>query len=223
MATNPETERAVRIWDVPTRAFHWLLAVLILAAYLTQEFGQLDRHMTIGYVVLTLVLFRILWGIIGSEPSRFVSFMPTPGKVGRYLAALSRGRPPKMAGHNPLGALLIFAMLVLVALQAGTGLFANDDIFTEGPLAKLVSSETSADLTDIHKTSFWILLWCIVAHVVANVGYEVVFRQPVIQAMVTGLKPLPAVIAAPRLRPLWLAVPPLALAGFTVWYVVTQV
>ena len=215
-------ERPVRIWDVPTRVFHWLLATLVAGAYLTQETGQLDRHMTIGYVVLTLVLFRIIWGLIGSDTSRFVNFVPTPGGIARYLRGLVRGRPPKTAGHNPLGALLVYAMLGLVAFQAGTGLFANDAVFTEGPLAKLVDDETSNRLTDLHETSFWILLGLIGVHITANFTYEIVFRQPLIQAMVFGKKPLPADQPAPRLRPVWWAVPALAVAAGIVWYVVTR-
>ncbi len=220
--TSPPDERPVRVWDLPTRVFHWLLATLILAAYLTQDTGQLDRHMTVGYVVLTLVLFRILWGFVGSETSRFARFIPTPGSVGRYLGGLARGRPPKSVGHNPLGSLLVYAMLTLVAFQAATGLFSNDDIFTEGPLAKLVSDGTSDLLTDLHAQSFWILVGFIAVHVVANFAYELVYKQPLIQAMVTGSKPLPSSLPAPRLRPWWVALPVLAVAAVTVWYVVTR-
>jgi cytochrome b len=114
-------------------------------------------------------------------------------------------------------------MLGLVAFQAGTGLFANDAIFSEGPLAKLVSDDTSDLMTDWHAQSFWILVGCIAVHVTANVVSEVVFRQPLIRAMIRGSKPVPADRPAPRLRPAWWAVPALALAGGAVWYVVTQV
>jgi len=112
---------------------------------------------------------------------------------------------------------------VLVAFQAGTGLFANDAIFSEGPLAKLVSDDTSDLLTDWHEQSFWILVGCIAVHVTANSLYELVFRQPLIRAMITGTKPVPAEAPAPRLRPAWWAVPALALAAGVVWYVVTRV
>ena len=223
MASEQAGYRPVRIWDVPTRLFHWTLAVAILAAYLSHEFSTIERHMQIGYLVLTLVVFRLIWGVVGSRTARFSSFVPTPGWTAGYVRALARGRPPSTVGHNPLGSILIYLMLILVAFQATTGLFANDAIFSEGPLAKLVSDDTSDLLTDWHTTSFWVLVGAIAVHVVANTLYEVVFRQPLIRAMITGTKPIPADAPAPRLRPLWWAVPALAVAAGAVWYVVTQV
>ncbi len=223
MASEPEQERPVRIWDVPTRLFHWILALSILAAYLSHDFWTIQRHMQIGYIVLALVGFRLIWGVVGSETSRFWNFVPTPRWTADYVRGLRRGRPPKTVGHNPLGSMLIYLMLVLVAFQATTGLFANDAIFSEGPLAKLVSDDTSDLMTDWHEQSFWILVGCIAVHITANVMSEVVFRQPLIRAMITGTKPVPAEAPAPRLRPAWWAVPALAVAGGAVWYVVTQV
>jgi len=223
MASEPEQERPVKIWDVPTRLFHWTLALLILAAYLSHEFSTIQRHMQIGYLVLGLVGFRLIWGVVGSETSRFWNFVPTPGWTAGYLRGLLHGRPPKTVGHNPLGSMLIYLMLVLVAFQATTGLFANDAIFSEGPLAKLVSDDSSDLMTDWHEQSFWILVGCIAVHITANVVSELVFRQPLIRAMITGTKPVPADAPAPRLRPAWWALPALAVAGAAVWYVVTQV
>jgi cytochrome b len=223
MASGQGSERRVRIWDVPTRLFHWLLALLILAAYLSHEFSTIQRHMQVGYVVLTLVGFRLLWGVVGSETSRFASFVPTPRWTAGYVRGLLAGRPPKTVGHNPLGSLLIYLMLALVAFQAITGLYANDGIFSEGPLAKLVGDDTSDLLTDWHTQSFWVLVGCIAVHVTANVVAELVFRQPLIRAMITGAKPVPADQPAPRLRPAWWALPPLVIAAAVVWYVVTQV
>jgi cytochrome b len=223
MASERDGERPVKIWDVPTRLFHWALALSVLAAYLAHDFATIQRHMQIGYVVLTLLAFRVLWGIVGSETSRFWNFVPTPGRTAGYVRGLLRGRPPKTVGHTPLGSILIYVMLVLVAFQATTGLFANDAIFSEGPLAKLVSDDTSDRLTDWHEQSFWILVGCIAVHVTANTLYELVFRQPLIRAMISGKKPLPADTPAPRLRPAWWALPALAVAGGVVWYVVTQV
>jgi len=223
MASRHQRERAVKIWDVPTRLFHWTLALAVLAAYLAHDFLTIQRHMQIGYLVLTLVAFRLVWGVVGSETSRFWNFVPTPRSTAGYVRGLLRGRPPKTVGHNPLGSMLIYLMLVLVAFQATTGLFANDAIFSEGPLAKLVSDDTSDLLTDWHEQSFWILVGCIAVHVTANSLYELVFRQPLIRAMITGTKPVPAEAPAPRLRPAWWAVPALALAAGVVWYVVTRV
>ena len=223
MASRHERERSVKVWDVPTRLFHWILALLILAAYLSHDFWTIQRHMQIGYVALTLVAFRVVWGVVGSETSLFWNFVPTPARTVGYVRGLLQGRPPETVGHNPLGSILIYAMLVLVAFQATTGLFANDAIFSEGPLAKLVSDDTSDMLTDWHEQSFWILVSCIALHVTANTLYELVLRQPLIRAMITGRKPVPADAPAPRLRPAWWAVPALAVAAGVVWYVVTRV
>jgi cytochrome b len=222
MASERGQVRKVKVWDVPTRLFHWVLALGILAAYLSHEFSTIERHMQIGYVVLTLVVFRLIWGVVGSQTSRFADFVPTPQATLAYVRASLGGRPPKTVGHNPLGSILIYVMLILVAFQAGTGLFANDAIFSEGPLAKLVSDDTSDLLTDWHEQSFWILVGCIAVHVTANVVNELVLREPLIRAMITGNKPLPADTPAPRLRPAWWAVPAVAVAAGVVWYVVTQ-
>ncbi|MFW5679586.1 MAG: cytochrome b/b6 domain-containing protein, partial [Pseudomonadota bacterium] len=162
---NDQPTRPVRVWDLPTRLFHWLLVVLVFLAWLSMELGRVDWHMTIGYIVLTLVLFRVIWGLMGSEPSRFANFVRGPGTTLRYTAELVRLRPRRSVGHNPLGAVFIVLMLALVAFQATTGLFADDAIFTRGPLAKLVSSETSKMLTSWHKQSFDLLVVLIIVHV----------------------------------------------------------
>ena len=223
MPEQPPPTRAITIWDLPTRLFHWLLVVAIFLSWLSMELGHVERHMTIGYVVLTLVVFRILWGLVGSYPSRFVAFVRGPGAVFGYARDLLRGRPPKAAGHNPLGALFVLAMLGLVAFQASTGLFADDAIFNRGPLAKLVDSQTSRELTRWHKRSFDILMVIVAIHVAAAVLYRLVFKQKLIEAMITGRKDVPAGAPVPRLiHPLW-AVPVVAAAAGIVWYVVTKV
>ncbi|MEO1090622.1 MAG: cytochrome b/b6 domain-containing protein [Pseudomonadota bacterium] len=217
-----ETTRRLEVWDLPTRLVHWALVVLVFLAWLSQEFGQMDRHMMIGYTILTLVLFRIVWGLYGSEPSRFVSFVRGPRAVVAYARDLLRGRPPKLAGHNPLGALAIVALLGLLLVQATAGLFADDDIFTQGPLAKLVSSETSSMLTNVHETVFWVLLGVIAVHVAAAAAYAGLLKQDLVRPMIHGRKTLPADTAAPSVRnPLW-ALPAAAFAAGVVWYVVNR-
>ncbi|TVQ34515.1 MAG: hydrogenase [Geminicoccaceae bacterium] len=223
MQDQPTPTRPVKIWDAPTRLFHWLLVVLIFLSWLSMEMGHVDRHMTIGYIVLALILFRVVWGLVGSYPSRFTAFVRGPGAVFGYTKALFLGRPPKTAGHNPLGALAILLMLGLVAFQATTGLFADDAIFTRGPLAKLVDTQTSRMLTRWHKQAFDILVIVIAIHVAAAVLYRVLFKQKLIEAMITGKKDVPAGTAEPRLlHPLW-ALPAVAFAGTVVWYVVTKI
>ena len=141
--------RKVRIWDLPTRVFHWLLAACVIGAFVTIKAGGLwtEYHMLFGYAVLGLILFRIVWGFVGSSHARFARFVRGPRTIAAYL----RGTMPRTPGHNPLGALSVIAMILLLGYQAVTGLFANDDIFTEGPLAGLVGKDLSDRLTGLHK------------------------------------------------------------------------
>ena len=175
----------VRIWDLPTRLFHWSLVVLVAFSVVTAQVGGLwlDWHMRSGYAILTLVLFRLLWGVAGSRYARLAHFVRGPHVVLEYL----RGRYPEVtAGHNPLGALSIVAILLLLLLQAATGLFANDGNFTEGPLARLVSSATSEALSTVHRwgeSAIYVLLGL---HVGAVLFYLVVRRENLIGPMISG-------------------------------------
>ncbi|MGB3427775.1 MAG: cytochrome b/b6 domain-containing protein, partial [Burkholderiaceae bacterium] len=142
---SASAEAGTRIWDLPTRLFHWTLVVLIAFSVVTVKLGGLwmDWHMRSGYAILTLVLFRILWGFAGSHYARFSTFVHRPATILDYLrGSLSHG-----AGHNPLGGLSVLAILAMLLLQASTGLFSNDGNFTEGPLARLVSSAAGERLS----------------------------------------------------------------------------
>jgi cytochrome b len=120
--------------------FHWTLVALMIAQWLTaQNSGAMDYHVWGGYAVLALVLFRLIWGVMGSETARFGAFVRGPGAALAYVKALLRGETPLYLGHNPMGGWSIVAMLILLLVQAGTGLFANDDILIEGPLYSWVS------------------------------------------------------------------------------------
>ena len=217
-----EKRSTVQIWDLPTRLFHWLLVLLIAFSWYTGEEGIMEWHMRSGYAILTLIVFRLLWGIFGSQTARFAQFVKGPQAIIAYARALLAGHPPHPLGHNPLGTLMIVALLLLVGAQASTGLFANDDIFTEGPLAHLVSKATSDQLTIIHKTNFNVLLVLIAGHVAAALFYLFVKSENLIWPMVTGRKDISAEESGLRFGSPLLAIVVLALAAAIVWVIVTQ-
>lgn len=178
---------SIRVWDLPLRIFHWLLVACVVGAFVTIKVGGLwtEYHMVFGYGVLGLILFRIVWGFVGSSHARFLRFVRGPGAVLAYL----KGAMPRTPGHNPLGALSVLAMILLLGYQAVIGLFANDDIFTEGPLASLVSKELSDRLTGLHKLNEWIILALIALHVAAIAWYRLARKQKLTRAMITGDAP----------------------------------
>jgi cytochrome b len=181
--------KRIKLWDLPTRVFHWALVILILAAFTTGQIGggAMDWHGKIGLAILGLISFRLIWGIIGSSHARFASFFPTPASLRAYLRGQWHG-----VGHNPLGAFSVFAMLALIVLQFGTGLFANDDIAFNGPLFNLVSKDLSDKLTGIHTFSINLLIAMVVLHLAAIVYYVYVKKQDLIKPMITGWKDIQA-------------------------------
>lgn len=220
----------MRVWDLPTRLFHWTLVALVALLWVSGEFGGLDLtlslpgkrvlylsnmdvHALAGQGVFVLLVFRLLWGLWGSTTARFAHFVSGPRAVWAELRALLAGRVPDAVGHNPLGALSILAMLALLAVQVGTGLFARDDFFFEGPLAHRVTEETSERLTGLHHENFEILQALILLHVGAVLYYWARGRNLVVP-MITGRKvDLPPQAAAQiRLASPWRALVTLALA-----------
>lgn len=183
-----ERPRVVQVWDLPLRIFHWLLVIAIVAAYVTAEFGGsawADWHGRIGSFVLALLVFRVLWGFIGTQHARFLNFLPTPARIRAYVAGRWQG-----AGHNPLGALSVIALLLLVAAQVVTGLFSNDDITFSGPLADLVGKGTSDRLTGWHQELFYVLAAFIGLHLLAIVCYWLIRKSNLVAPMITGKKVL---------------------------------
>jgi cytochrome b len=194
--------------------------VLIAASWVTQELNKMDWHVWCGYAILTLLLFRLIWGFIGSDTARFTRFLKSPAAALRHLSHLRRREADREIGHNAAGGWMVLVMLALLGLQAGTGLFANDDGNTEGPLMHLVDKEQSNWLSKIHALNFNLILAVIVLHVLAVVAYAVLKRQDLVRPMVTGTKLMSGETAAPRLvNPLW-ALVTLALAvGVVAWVV----
>lgn len=180
----------VLVWDLPTRIFHWLLVLLVAVSYYTGKTGGtlMQYHEWSGVAILVLVLFRLLWGFMGGGPSRFRAFLRGPRQVLAYARALLGGQGDRYLGHNPLGGWSIIAMLAALVLQAATGLFANDDIFTEGPLAQWVSKGASDWLTGIHRLNQNILIGLVALHLAAVLFHLAVKRENLITPMVTGCK-----------------------------------
>ena len=189
---HEQTMNKIRIWDIPTRLFHWSLVILLSFSFYTGLSGgfiEMDYHMLSGYCILSLVLFRILWGLIGGYYARFTSFIKGPKSIIRQAVNLLKKESP-YPGHNPMGALSIVAMLLSLLIQASTGLFANDDIMSEGPLFHLVSYDTSKILTGIHKTNIWVIGSLVGLHISAIFFYQFFKKDRVIVAMFSGKKML---------------------------------
>lgn len=180
--------RRVRVWDLPTRLFHWALVVLVVTSFVTAKVGgnAMTWHMYSGYAILALLIFRIAWGFVGGRHSRFASFVKGPAAVAGYLRTLFDRAAPHHPGHNPLGGWSVMLMLLALSTQAATGLFASDDIATEGPLAAKVSAATVALCTRIHHWNESVLIALVSLHVAAIVFYALHKRQDLVRPMVTG-------------------------------------
>ncbi len=189
MAKN-ETGRLV--WDWPLRLWHWLFAIVVLGAWITGQWGGFDWrqwHLWFGQSAVGLLIFRIIWGFVGTRHARFGSFLPRPTQLVAYLKTLSRRDASESAGHNPVGALAVFVMLAVLAAQAGTGLFMTDDILYEGPWYAAVSSQTAELASSIHHQLDWPVGVLLGLHIVAILGYRLFKGQRLTRAMITGRKP----------------------------------
>ncbi len=175
----------IKLWDLPTRLFHWLLAVSVVAAVVTAKVGgnAMVWHGRIGLFIVGLIVFRLVWGLVGSTYARFSSFFPTPGSVAAYLRGQWRG-----LGHNPLGALSVFGLLAVIAFQAGTGLFANDDIAFRGPLFELAGKDLSDRLTGVHHWNVNVVFALVALHLAAIAFYAHVKKDRLVRPMIDGWK-----------------------------------
>jgi cytochrome b len=179
-------KQRIRVWDLPVRLFHWVLAVCIILGIIFVKIGgnAIEWHAYCGYTALVLVLFRIIWGFVGSWHARFANFIPSPQSLFAYLQGQSNGG----IGHNPLGAFSVIALLLAILVQAMTGLFADDDIFFQGPLAKYVSNANVALLTSVHRFNQYILFALITLHLAAIFFYQLYKKERLIEPMITGDK-----------------------------------
>jgi cytochrome b len=188
-------DKAVRVWDLPTRLFHWALAVLVLTSVISANVGgnAMVWHFRSGYAIGTLLLFRLLWGFFGGRWSRFAHFVYAPATLFRYLRGTRRPGEHLDVGHSPLGSLSVFALLGFLALQVGTGLFADDEIASVGPLNRFVSNATAGQATHWHKDyGRWILMVLVLLHVAAILVYLWRKRRNLVRPMISGDKQLPA-------------------------------
>ena len=181
--------KVIRVWDLPTRIFHWTLVALVIAAFVTIKIGgnAVVWHGRIGQLVVALIAFRIIWGFIGSTYARFFNFVRGPGAILDYIKGKWHG-----AGHNPLGALSVLGLLALVGFQAVSGLFTTDDIAFQGPLYRMVSRDMAATITGWHRLAEWFIYALVTLHVLSVIFYAVVKKKDLVRPMITGTMTVPA-------------------------------
>lgn len=186
--------RTIKVWDLPTRVFHWLLALLVVAAFVTGWLGGnlIEWHGRAGIAITALLAFRLVWGFIGSTYARFADFVPGPAHIWAHIRGEWNG-----LGHNPFGALSVLALLGILVFQVVSGLVANDDIAFEGPLYVLVSKDTSDWLSGLHRQNFWPIIVLVSLHVLAIMYYAHVKKDNLVKPMITGVK----AVSDPDARP----------------------
>ena len=222
LSNNRHRPAAIPVWDLPTRLFHWLLVALVVVSFVTARIGgnAMPYHEWSGVTILALLVFRIIWGFVGSQPSRFRDFVKGPVAVWRYTKGIAKGNSVRYLGHNPLGGWSVLAMLLVVMLQACLGLFANDDIITEGPLFLWVSKATSDRLTRIHRINQYVIMGLTAIHILAVAFHFFIERENLLKPMITGTKPRIGDDSVPATAPTWLAAVIAALTGCGVYLLV---
>ena len=173
------------IWDLPTRLFHWLLVMAVIGSFVSVKLGgnTMIWHGRFGYLVLTLIFFRLIWGFVGTHHARFAHFIRSPKAILAYLK-----NPVETPGHSPVGAISVLLLIGLFLTQALAGLFASDDIAFDGPLAKYVASNWVELLTSFHRWNEWVLLALVGTHIGTILYYKYIKRINLISAMITGDK-----------------------------------
>jgi cytochrome b len=201
---NTVASSPVKLWDLPVRLVHWSFVALLPGLWYTAETGDLDTHVKLGMVMLILVVFRILWGLVGTSSARFSRFVRGPLTIGRYLRRLFSKEGEPIVGHNPLGAISVVALLLLLGGQIVLGLVAQDtDGLFSGPLNYLVEYDTAERARELHELGFNVILGVVALHVAAVVFYLAVKRDNLVGPMITGRKHYAAPVAAPTRVPAW--------------------
>ncbi len=209
----------IKVWDAPTRLFHWAIVVFVFTSWLTAHEGWLDWHVWSGYSIFALLLFRLMWGIVGSDTSRFSRFLGSPIAAFRHLARFHRREPDNEIGHNVAGGWMVLVMLAALAVQVGTGLCANDQVSTQGPFADSVGQDWSDWLTHVHVVTFKAIEALVVLHVCAVLAYGVIRRHNLVAPMLTGRKRLTAAASVPRIASPVLAATVIAIAAGVVAFI----
>jgi cytochrome b len=179
----------VNVWDLATRIFHWSLVLLFIAAWVTIENRMMEAHEYIGHTLLALLLFRVIWGVIGSTTARFSHFITNPLKALGYLKLSLSLRSPHSTGHNPAGGWMVVIMLLFIGFQVLSGMYANDDLGFSGALSDSVSKSMSDTFTQLHALNFQLLIALVWIHLVAVFFYVLVKNEHLIKAMFSGKKP----------------------------------
>jgi cytochrome b len=195
METAP---RIVLVWDIPIRVFHWLIVALVAAAYATWRLNWMVLHGWVGDAVLTLLLFRLLWGFLGSETARFSRFLTSPRIAVQHLKHTFQREPDHQLGHNPAGGWMVLLLLALLLVETLTGLYVANDIADEGPLTELVPAWAANAIAASHAILWDALMAAIVLHILAIAGFAAIKGQNLLRPMITGTKVLPASTTAPR-------------------------
>ncbi len=217
-----EVRVAVRVWDGPIRLFHWSVVALVLTSWLTQYENWMQAHLIAGYTMFAALLFRFVWGVVGSDTARFRNFLGSPVAAIAHLLRFGRREPDREIGHNAAGGWMVLAMLLALAVQVGTGLCANNQVDVEGPFAEQVGQGWSDWLTHVHAVNFTVIEATVLLHVAAVLGYAVVKRQNLVVPMITGRKRLSPAVSPPRMRSPLLAAAVLAVAGGFVAFLVLR-
>ena len=178
----------IKVWDIYIRTFHWLLLICILVSFISFRLDEMDIHFISGHCVLALLIFRVIWGVIGSRTALFHTFIKGPGAVLSYVKNPSSEKFKGMIGHSPIAALSVIAMLGIISLQVATGLISDDEILLQGPLAKYVSGEMSYQATTYHGINAKLIVGLIVLHLAAIAFYRFIKKDDIVKPMVTGQK-----------------------------------
>ena len=220
----PDSDRPqeITVWDFPTRLFHWLLVFLVAVSFTTGIVGgnAMMYHEYSGFAILVLLVFRIVWGFVGSPASRFSDFVKGPSVVWRYAVGLFRGDSDRCLGHNPMGGWSVLALLLALSIQAVTGLFANDDIITEGPLYMWVSKPVSDWLTRVHRINRFLVVALVATHLSAVLYYLLGKGENLIKPMITGKKRWPSGDTPPPSASAWLAVAVFVCVGLVLYFII---
>jgi cytochrome b len=194
-----DSEQKIQVWDAPTRLFHWLTAALVLAAYVTWRLDWMDWHAKAGYAVLALVIFRLLWGVVGSDTARFSRFVTSPRRAFHHLKHALRREPDHQVGHNPAGAWMVLLLLALLLGETLSGLYVANDVADQGPLTELVPARIANAITALHWILWDALLAAIALHVLAIAIYAIAKGHDLLTPMVTGRKRMPPEVPRPRI------------------------
>jgi cytochrome b len=194
-----DASRIVIVWDAPIRLFHWLAAALVAAAYATWRLNWMDWHARVGDALLALLLFRLMWGVFGSDTARFSRFAASPRKAAQHLKFALLREPDRQVGHNPAGGWMALLLLLLLLAETLTGIYVANDVADVGPFTEVVPAPVANAIETSHAVIWDVLLAAIVLHVLAIFAYAAVKGQNLLLPMITGRKVLPEILTAPRL------------------------